>query len=171
MEGRMSEQSERAAVVAEALTWEGVRYHPRARVKLTMAKDGVEGGVDCIMLPAEVLSAAGVIPRLETVPYYPPDWHFHDAEERLLAALDEYAERVPGPPERAPQPGDIVAYVFSKRYAHTVIVLEWPLCLHASMQAGIVERCDTSADPHLQNVKRAQFYNPWGPAHAPKGTT
>jgi hypothetical protein len=166
----MSEQSERAAAVAEALTWEGVRYHPRARVKMTLAKDGVEGGVDCIMLPAEIYAAIGKIERLPVVPYYPPDWHFHDAEERLLQGIDEYAERVPGPPERIPLPGDLAAYVFSKRYAHTLFVLEWPICLHASMQAGSVERVDASADPHLSKVQRAQFYNPWGTPHTVKGT-
>jgi cell wall-associated NlpC family hydrolase len=68
----------RRAVVAEAASWLRTPYHHMGRVK--------GGGVDCLMLLAEVYEAAGVIPHVE-IPFYPPDWHLHRGVERYLEGL------------------------------------------------------------------------------------
>src|SRR6202161_3252947 len=70
-----SEAAQRAAVVAEARSWIGTKYHNCADIK------GV--GVDCGMLLARVFANVGLIPFVDPRPY-PPDWHLHRDEERYL---------------------------------------------------------------------------------------
>ena len=68
----------RRLVVTEAASWLRTPYHHMGRVK--------GGGVDCLMLLAEVYEAVGVIPHVE-IPFYPPDWHLHRGVERYLEGL------------------------------------------------------------------------------------
>ena len=58
----MPEAEERAAVVAEAMTWLRTPYHHRGRLK------GV--GTDCAMILAEVFEKVGLIPHIE-IEHYP----------------------------------------------------------------------------------------------------
>ena len=72
----MPESSQRAAVVAEALTWLGTPWAHRGRVK------GV--GVDCAQFVLAAYAGAGVIQAFDTGEY-PRDWHIHKGEERFLS--------------------------------------------------------------------------------------
>jgi len=118
------EAAQRAAVVAEALSWIGTPYHHEARLK------GV--GVDCAQLLVGVFSAPGValIPPIE-IAHYPHDWHLHRAAERYLAQVLEHAGEIPGPP----LPGDVVLWRIGRCYSHGAIVIRWPVVVHAYVDA------------------------------------
>ena len=120
-----SVSDQRAAVVAEALSWQGTPYHHAAQLK--------GAGVDCAMLPAAVYRAAGLIPDF-AVAHYPPDWHLHRDAERYLDTVTRYATEVPAPTG----PGDFVLYRWGRCFAHGAIVIAWPEILHAMIHAGVI---------------------------------
>jgi cell wall-associated NlpC family hydrolase len=144
----MSEATERAAVVQEALSWLRTPYAHMARVK--------GAGVDCGQLLALVYEAAGVMP--EIIPAeYPHDWHMHKDEERYLAHVEQYAHRIEGPP----RPGDIVLYRIGRTISHGAIVTRWPQVIHAYLKAGMVVLDDAKGNADL--VKHfVGFWSPWG---------
>lgn len=45
---------------------------------------------------------------------------------------------VAAPPQREPLPGDFLLFHFARCYSHGVIVIEWPLCIHAHVARGVV---------------------------------
>jgi len=142
------EQSQRAAVVAEARSWIRTPYHERGRIK--------GAGADCAMLPAEVYEAVGLIPHQDP-PYYPPDWHLHRDEERYLAAVEQYAVQIDGPP----LPGDLVMYRFGRAFAHGAIVTEWPMVVHAIKGLGVTESSGEGPEVALDrsgNPRERRFY-------------
>jgi cell wall-associated NlpC family hydrolase len=145
----MSHEAERATVVQEALTWCGTPYHHQGRVK--------GAGVDCGMLLAEVYERAGVLPHV--VPEdYPADWHLHRDGERMRALVTEHAR-----PVDAPQPGDIALFRYGRCLSHAAIVIEWPVIIHAYLDAGEVVLDDATANQDLSE-RLAGFWSPWGGA-------
>lgn len=114
----MNVAEQRAAVVAEALTWLGTPYHSSAAVR--------GAGVDCAQLPAAVYAACGLIPRFDIAPY-PSDWHMHRTEERYLDQVLDYAAEISG----NPRPGDFVLWRFGRTFSHGAIVVAWPTIVHA----------------------------------------
>ena len=142
----MTEDEQRAAVVAEARSWLGTPYHHEARVK--------GAGVDCLTLIAEVFERAGVLPRIE-IPHYPHDWHIHNSDERYMAGVLRYGHEV----ERA-QPGDIVLYRFGRCYAHGAIVVSWPgEIIHSYLNEGVMM---TRADAGHLGDRPFKFFSFWG---------
>jgi cell wall-associated NlpC family hydrolase len=143
----MSEQEQRAAVVAAARAWLGTPYHHMGRLK------GV--GCDCAMFPAEVYHAAGRLPRIE-VESYPIDWNLHRDQERYLAMVRAHARRT-----AVPLPGDFVLYRWGRTLAHGAIVLAWPMIIHAVRNLGVVEE-DASLNARLADPGRERhFYTLW----------
>lgn len=135
----MSEQSERDAVVAEAISFEQTRYHHMGRLKIKRAADGSiidRGGVDCAQLPYLTYFNVGLIPEIP-VEYYPEDWFMHHDEERYLATVSKYAHEV-----AAPLPGDLAVWRFGRCYAHGGIVITpgWPDIVHVLKDVGSVIR-------------------------------
>lgn len=120
----MKEDEARAAVVREAMEWEGTPYRTGARVK------GRNGGADCLTSIAGVFANAGLTPHID-IPHYPRDWHLHQEAELYLDGLREWCRDVAPPPERAPEPGDIVMWKFGKCFSHGAIVVAWPIIIHA----------------------------------------
>lgn len=111
----MSEALERQAVVDEALSWLRTPYHHHGRIK------GPGGGVDCLMLLAEVFERSGLVDRVEPG-NYARDWHLHRNEEAYMQGLMRYAvQREPG---ELPDAGDIVLFRFGRTYSHGAIVVE-----------------------------------------------
>jgi cell wall-associated NlpC family hydrolase len=108
---------QRAAVVAEAMTWQGTPFHHLARVK--------GAGVDCAQIIIAVYHACGLIPDIDTG-YYPPDWHFHRRDELYRQWIERYCD-----PTDDPQPGDIALFHFGHCDSHGAIVIAWPTVLHA----------------------------------------
>lgn len=121
----MSEQEERARVVAIAYSWIRTPYHHMGRVK--------GAGVDCGMLLLEVYEEAGLLPHIDPG-HYPPDWALHRSEERYLGWVQQY-----GHPVDSPKPGDIALYTVGRCVSHGGIVIDWPVILHASQaDRGVV---------------------------------
>ena len=143
------EQQQRLAVVQEALCWLGTPYHHQGRV--------MGAGVDCGMLLAEVFEGAGVLPHV--IPEdYPADWHLHRDGERMKALVTEHAR-----PVDAPLPGDIVLFRYGRCLSHAAIVIEWPVIIHAFIDAGAVVLDDATANQDLKD-RLAGFWSPWGGA-------
>lgn len=140
---------QRAAVVAEALTWVGTPYHHRARVK--------GAGVDCGMILAAVYPAAGVTGPIEPAPY-PPDWHLHRAAERYLGEVRRYA---PHAVEfDAMQPGDIPVWKFGRCFSHGAIYIGDGRIVHAYIGRG----CEVTTLGDAELIGREVVcLSPWGP--------
>lgn len=149
----LTESELRAAIVAEAESWIGTKYHNHARVK------GV--GVDCGQLLLGVYGAVGILPVDFDVGYYPEQWHMNRDEERYLGIVKSFGHEIPGPPK----PGDAVMFKFGKCFSHGGIVTEWPMIVHAIRLANVtlenVERC-TFGPRALANIPR-KYFSYWAP--------
>jgi len=136
----MSEMSDK--VIAEARSWIGTPWHHLARVK--------GAGVDCAQFLVAVYAAAGLIEDFDTE-YYPADWFQHHDEPRFVKMVLSKAERVD-----VPQPADVVMFKFGRHAAHGVIVIEWPLIVHAYKDEGCV--CITNVEGSPIEHRVAGFY-------------
>lgn len=134
----------RAAIVAEALTWEGTPYQSHARIK------GV--GVDCAMLPAEIYHAVGLAPKVS--PEYPADWMLHRDEERFLSFVLPHAREIAADEAL---PGDLIIWRFGRTFSHSAIIIDLPVVLHAVMRGRAVVRGDVSRDVDLIDRPRRYF--------------
>jgi cell wall-associated NlpC family hydrolase len=132
----MDEAETRAAIVAEALSWEGTGYHDRARVK------GV--GVDCAQLPIAVFSSLGLIPEID--PDYSPQWYIHRDEELFLSFVTPYAREI-GRDEAGP--GDFAIWKYGRTYSHGAIIIDPPVIIHATLIAECVTRGDMDREEAL----------------------
>ena len=120
----------RAAIVREALSWLKTPYHHHGRVK------GEDGGVDCLMLLAEVFERTGFAGHVDPG-FYAHDWHLNHTEERYAQGLASYVRRLPD--GESPQPGDIGLWHFGLTFSHGGIVVdEGPLVLHACLGHGVI---------------------------------
>lgn len=138
----------RAAVVREALEWEGTAYHHKARVK------GV--GVDCAQLPAAVYEAVGLIPHL--APEYSPQWMLHRDEEQFLGWVTRFAHEID---RDAAGPGDFAIWKFGRCFAHGAIIIDLPEVLHAVIQGGGVIRGNIDRDEELRS-RPVRFFSLFG---------
>jgi cell wall-associated NlpC family hydrolase len=124
--GFCSETEARQRIVEEAQTWVGTPYIDCQMVK------GRRGGVDCAMLLVGVYGNVGLIPKDFDPRPYPAQWHINKNEEKYLGHIFPFAKEVPGPPQRAPRPGDVVMFKISLAFAHGGIVTDWPNIIHAN---------------------------------------
>jgi cell wall-associated NlpC family hydrolase len=140
-------EQEREAIVAEASSWLATPYHHQSFIK------GV--GVDCAMILHEVYGT--LFPEVAElkIEHYPPDWHMHRDDERYLNIVKHYADEV-----AEPKPGDIVVVRFGRAFAHGGIVVKYPICIHAYMEAGSVVLEDFVANQQL-NTRKKIFLSPW----------
>lgn len=124
----MSEESDqRAAVIAEAMTWLGTPFRNNAAVK--------GQGVDCAQLLAKVFANAGVVPP-QNVEIYSPQFFLHHSEEKFLSYVLPLAREIAIGDARE---ADVVVYKIGRVFAHGAIVLEWPKAiLHAHLLSGRV---------------------------------
>lgn len=107
----------REQVIAEARSWIGTPYVPKARVK------GV--GVDCGGLLYEVYNP--IFGPFANFPQdYTADWAMHSDRERYLDFIMPYVEEV-----RAPQPGDFSLYHLGLAYSHAAILMDDGRYVHA----------------------------------------
>ena len=111
----------REAVVQEALTWLGTRYHHQASTK------GV--GVDCVWILIRVYQAVGMLdPAFDPGPYS-RDWYEHSDEQLYMGGVARYARRLTADEE--PQPGDIPLFHVKRCVAHGGILLGDGQMIHA----------------------------------------
>lgn len=141
--------AKRAAIVAEALSWEGTPYHHRAALK------GI--GADCAMFPLAVYIAQGYIPAL-TTPDYSPQWMLHRDEEHFLGHVRAYAREI-GRGELGP--GDFAIWRFGRCYSHGAIVIEPPRVIHAVAAASAVVRADMDREHDLAS-RPVKFFSVFG---------
>jgi NlpC/P60 family putative phage cell wall peptidase len=120
----------RQAIIDEAKTWLGTRFHHMACVK--------GAGVDCLHLIYGVYRHVGLVGEIE-IPFYRPDQFQHRREETYLEGLLQYGHRV----ER-PEPGDVAIFKYGRVFWHAGIVVDWPLLIHAFAERG--EVCLGDAD-------------------------
>lgn len=149
----VNESAGRAAVVAEARSWLGTRYHHAADVK------GRQGGVDCAMLLVRVYCDLGLVERFDPRPYT-RDWFLHRDEERYLGFLLARSHEV-----REPELGDIVLFRMGRCFAHAGIVsrAEPLTVIHAFSGARCVVEDTISHLPELSTrLKTAKFASYWG---------
>jgi len=132
----MDTQALRAAVVAEALAWEGTPFHDRARVK--------GAGVDCVNLLIAVYSAVGLID--ESNPDYKPQWFQHREEPRFLLGLEAHGARRIEPASALA--GDVLMYSYGRHAAHGAIVVDKTTIVHAFKPVGMVTRGDRREFAH-----------------------
>jgi len=134
----------RQQIIAEAKTWLGTPWHHEAKIK--------GAGVDCGQFLIEIYAACGVIER-PTVDSYPRDWALHRNEERYLAVVESYCQRV-----TAPEPGDIVVYKHGRSFSHGGIIISWPLIIHAQVGMGVVYAEGDQGDL-VKNGRERRFYS------------
>lgn len=127
---------QRAAVVAESLTWLRTPYHHAADIK--------GQGVDCLMLLIRVFHACALVPAIDPRPY-PAQWHLHRSDEVYLAGLEKYATELP--PHEAPQAGDIALWKFGRTYSHAAILINEREVVHAFKDAREVTIADRWSEP------------------------
>lgn len=140
----MSEADLRAAIVAEAITWERTPYHGHGRLK------GV--GVDCAMYPALVFEACGHCPEVN--PEYSEQWMKHRDEEIYLAEIRRWARDIA---MEEVKPGDLIVWKWGRTYSHSAIVIEPPVVIHAVIDGGAVIRADYSAEEELKKRPKMAF--------------
>lgn len=122
-----SEAVQRAAVLAEARTWLGTKYHHEADVR--------GAGVDCALLLVRVWVDLGLVEPFDPRPY-PRDWHLHQDGERYMGFLEPLAHALPD--NAAPQPGDLAIWRNGRTFSHAAIITEWPVVIHASFPSRCV---------------------------------
>ena len=148
----MTEEEQRAAVVAEAMTWLRTPYHHHGTIK------GV--GADCAMFPTEVYAACGLMERVD-FGKYPTQWHMHHNEERYLNIVLSVAREI----EEIPGPGCFVLWKFGKAFSHGAIVVKWPTVIHCYMGQGVIlddaERSGTFKYAN-GNLRERRFFDLWG---------
>lgn len=131
-------QKQRAAVVAEALSWIGTPFRDHACVK--------GAGVDCATLLA---AALGKELGEFIVPRYPQQWFLHSNSDRAMPeglsfkTEEWYIEYLQNHgfleiPEAQASAGDIVLSTLGENvFCHAGIVVDWPMrIIHASSRAG-----------------------------------
>lgn len=132
----------RQAIITEAKTWLGTRYHHAAAIK--------GAGVDCAQILIEVYSAVGLADKPD-VGYYPSDWMLHRSEERYLGWVEKYCKQV-----AVPQMGDIVLFKFGRCFSHSGIVTTWPEIIHAQREDGC---CYAHAEAGALAGREVRFYS------------
>lgn len=141
--------AQRAAVVAEALSWLGTPWVHAARIK--------GAGVDCGQFLADVFERAGVVAHVPT-PAYAQDWALHRSEEVFRGIVEQYAR--PLPSGAAPAPGDVLLFRFGRCLSHGGIVVEGRMFVHAYLNAGrvVVDSLDNNGDLAARCVGA---WSPW----------
>lgn len=139
----MTEQEERAAVVAEAMTWLRTPYHHQGRIK------GV--GVDCATILLEVFHVA--VNAENAFPEYSPEWHLHRSEEVYLRWMQKYTREV-----EAPGVGDIIVWKWGRCFSHGSIYLGNDELIHSYISTGCV--LANMRDGLFEN-RAHKFYSYW----------
>lgn len=151
----MTEQEQRAAVVAEALTWVKTPFVWEACVK------GV--GVDCGRLPAAVFNNAGVKNiDIKKLPKLPAQWFLHRADNSYLDQLRRFAVEYELQPGQIPQPGDLVVAKHGRDWAHSALVVEWPKVIGAAYGMCVTVWQNIYNSPQYAQ-RELKFLNPWAP--------
>jgi cell wall-associated NlpC family hydrolase len=122
----VTEQEQRAAVIAEDKSWLKTPHHNGARLK------GV--GVDCGQFPIAVYSAIGLMPAINPG-RYSAQFHLSHDDEWYLKLAQQHGKELP--PGQTPKPGDFALYKIGRVFSHGAIVINWPHIIHAYIHVGV----------------------------------
>jgi cell wall-associated NlpC family hydrolase len=139
---------QRAALVAEAVSWAGTPWHHAARIK--------GAGVDCGMFVLEVYERCGLVAHYEPKDY-PRDWHMNQRRERFREIVEQFCE-----PTQTPLPGDVVCFRWGHCVSHGGIVIAWPEIIHAYIDHGVIR--DDAQRNSVLSKRLAGFYTLRGAA-------
>jgi cell wall-associated NlpC family hydrolase len=142
-----TEKEIRDAIIAEAKTWIGTKWHHEARVK--------GAGVDCGMLLIEVFHAVGLMPKVMPE-HYAPDFMLHRNEEWFTDIIRLYADEIPE--SYGLLPGDVVVFRNGRTYSHGGIIADYPRIIHASRPDGCVCYGDMSRFPLCKRRRKLFRY-------------
>jgi len=147
----VTEDEERALVVAEAEKWIGTPYHTNGAV--------LGAGIDCGMLLVRAFVDTGIVKPFDPRPY-PAQWAFHQSAERYLTIVESLSREFD---DREPKPADLVLFRFGKCWAHGGIIKEWPLMIHANPTVNPyapcrIDDCATNSD---LGWRKKRFFSPW----------
>ena len=138
--------TDRAAVVAEAMTWLRTPWMHMARIK--------GAGVDCAQFPAAVFEAVGMIEPI--APDYPQQWALHRGEELYVEWVLRFGREI----ERAElKPADLVVWRWGRTFSHGAIIVEPPTVIHAYRGIGVTL---DNMDQHEElRTRPARFFSLW----------
>jgi NlpC/P60 family putative phage cell wall peptidase len=143
----VTEEAERALVVACARSWAGTPFRDGAAIK------GV--GVDCAQLVRAVAIEAGIA-EVEPTGGYSSQWMLHKDDDRLVAFIRRYAREIA--PEAA-KVGDLVVYRVGRAFSHVAILTGGGRIVHAHKMTRAVMECGID-DMDLKGRER-RFFSPW----------
>lgn len=136
--------TQRAAIVAEAKTWNGTPYRGWS------CKRGPNGGTDCGQLLYGVFHSTGHVPVLELPKDYSLQVAQHQASTEYVDLVSVYFREIT---QAEVKPGDLAVYKLGHAYAHAGIVIEWPeYVLQASARHGVAGAHGTKT-PWLRNKR------------------
>lgn len=113
----MSEQEERARVIAYAKTWIGTPFRDQGDER------GV--GADCAMSLIRWFADTGILAPFDPRPY-PPRWHLHQDRERFLEWIQSVAVET-----GEIIPGNVAVYREGRCFAHGALIVDEQTLVHA----------------------------------------
>lgn len=155
---------QRQAVIRESLTWRGTPFEYGQCVK------GV--GVDCGRSIASWLNASGAhsidIPEL---PQLSPQWFMHRSDESFLDQVRRFAVEYrltnkplldlwSGPVKPLPEPADIVVAKCGRDFAHSALVILWPMVIGAACEHTVTVWTNIFRSPQF-SARELKFFDPF----------
>lgn len=144
----MTASEQRAAVIAEALTWRGTPWRHMA--------DKKGAGVDCLMLLVRAFVDTGAIAAVDPRPY-PQQWFLHHDEERYIKGVLGAGAREIGKADA--QPGDVALFRFGRCYSHGGIIVDGRDFVHAWARIGAVSVTPLGYGEFA--ARPAKYYTVW----------
>ena len=140
---------QRAEIVKEAMEWVNTPYRGWSRMK--------HCGADCIGFVAGVFVNTGHITDAEAAQSIPKSYSLqHGQHEATTEYVDGILKFMREISENEVLPGDVVMFKIALAYAHSAIVVKWPLVLHSVAHGG-VKLADAKRAPMLTG-KPARFF-------------
>lgn len=143
----MTESDQRQLVLTNAISFLGTPYHENCCIK------GV--GTDCGRFLAKVYGDSGVkVPDLRDIALFPHNWHLNRDDERYLNLMLQFAKIT-----NNPQSADMVFFRIGRGWAHSAIIIDYPLVIHAALPC--VAKINADQIAHIHKKDRL-YLTPWG---------
>ena len=145
MPSTLTVTDQRQLVITEANSWLGTPFSERACIKKV--------GIDCGQFLIACYSAAGIpVPSVNELPFCKHGWSLNKDDERYYQIITKFAK-----PVSNPEPGIICMLRIGRSWAHSAIIVDWPMVIHAS-PAG-VQLSNVNQIPRMG--KDRLFLSPW----------
>lgn len=148
----LTENEQRAALLAEAETWLGTPFH---------FGQGLKGvGCDCARFIVGAIENCGLKKIQHDFNLFSGDWHFHSHEDHYAARVMRFAAKLPVGAQ--PLPGCIALARVGKSVevnGSGGIIVQWPTVIFAHPSRGVVKR-NIMRDPMWVGWPK-EFFDPW----------